>query len=228
MEYLVSPTEPPKLKFRENAIVSTLCEKMGADIIMFSLLGTILVQRKTPSDFMASITDGRLGKEVGLMVNNSSYCYLLIEGRFKYTKEGKWIRGKRVTGWTRESIEKQQLTVMHRGIKIIRSRHLEDTPTVLSWLFEWIEKGSHSSLEIRPPIKKDWFYTTKEDQVKYFYQGIPLSDNRTVAVGVSRLLFKNFPSPNKLLGASATNLSEIRGIGKLTADRIYNFLHHDS
>jgi len=222
MNFLISPAEPISLRSLPNALTDSLCEKHGADFMMFSKHGTILVQRKTPDDFIASIQDGRLSREISSMIDSSQYRFLLIEGRFRYSKTDNYVSGHRKTRWKREGIEKQKMTISSNGVIIVESYDLKDTPNVLEWIFEWVDKGFHTSLGSRPSLKPKTFYATTTEEVMYFYQGIP-----HISVKLSILLRDVYPIPSLLYKATVDDLLKLKGIGKFRATEIYDFLHKE-
>ena len=220
MEFCISPTEPKKLRNLPEAITSSYCEEIGADIVHFTNRGIIPTQRKTVIDFVASISDGRLSKEFALMREASPFRILLIEGVFRYTQDDKLKTGRRISHYTKQAIHKILWGIQFQeGIEICYSRNINETIEIIYWLQEWMDKEEHNSLRVRAGYKGDWFVTSKEERLIHFYQGLP-----GVSIGLAKLLIKKYPSPISLLSATTEDIQSISKFGKGRAERIIEFL----
>jgi len=78
----------------------------------------------------------------------------------------------------------------------------------------------HFSLFTRPKLQGLWGKPIPNEQICYFYQGIP-----GVGVVLAQGLSKIFPKPADLVTASIDDLKAISQVGKQRAARIYKFLH---
>ena len=220
MEFCISPTEPKKLRNLPEAIVSSYCEEIGADIVHFTHRGVIPTQRKTVPDFVASISDGRLSKEFALMREASLFGILLIEGVFRYTQDDKLKTGRRVSHYTRQAIHKILWGIQFQeGITICYSRNINETIEIIYWLQEWMDKEEHDSLRIRAGYKGDWFVTSREERLIHWMQGLP-----GISIGLAKLLVKKYPSPISLLSATVEDIQSIPKFGKGRTERIIEFL----
>ena len=111
------------------------------------LVGQVSVERKTIPDFIASIQDGRLFRQVDLMSKKSEKSLIILEGGglYKISKVSKnSLRG--IMLWI--SITKE--------IPIIRTRDTLDTAETLLLLYKRYEKfNSYSHQEFSAPkVKK--------------------------------------------------------------------------
>src|SRR5215472_11777188 len=83
---LISPTEPAE--FRVLGEVSSVPELYGADFLMYGpKIGRVGVQRKEINDFVASIRDDRLAKEVA-QLKSLNVGMLVLEGGVEWTNDG--------------------------------------------------------------------------------------------------------------------------------------------
>jgi len=90
---------------------------------------TLLIERKTPSDLLGSIKDGRLSNQVAGLVGAGAWPYLLIEGIFfpigdgsvnYFTGyDGKYKQSESYTNWQWASIQGQLLSIQEMGCAII-------------------------------------------------------------------------------------------------------------
>lgn len=75
----------------------------------------LLIERKTPEDFLASIRDGRLLNQALAMREQTPWAYLVITGPLIPDGEG-WVNG---TGWRYESVQGALLSVQEVGVNVI-------------------------------------------------------------------------------------------------------------
>ena len=214
----ISPTEPPII--RECGITSPLPEEYGADILWHSKMGTVGIQRKQfPSDFVASINDGRLNKEFQQM-KQLDVPMLVLEGKPRWTTEGALYgdthRGRRVTTWTRSQLRSFIASVQLRGVQVHTTDSLTDTVDCINGLRVWTNKEDHSSLDRRPSARSSdlWGIVTNEDYVKWLYQSLPGIGPKAAGAIWARLgmIFQLKVGPEELAG--------VPGIGKVRAQKI--------
>lgn len=218
---LMSPSEPVELRKALQATNSPLCEEKGADILAPTGKGLLGLQRKAvPSDFLASLEDGRLARELPLLSNGVDFPVLLIEGTFIYGRDDHLQIDGRPTRYSRNGITNLLRSVSYaQGISVECSGNLIETPNVVNGLIEYLGHD-HVSLLKRPKLQGLWGKPTINEQLCYFYQGI-----QGVGVVLAHSLAKEFPSPADLVNATLEDLRALPQIGKQRAERIYLFLH---
>ena len=218
---LISPSEPIELRQALGAVNNVLCEGLGADIIASTPKGLLGVQRKeTPSDFLASLEDGRLCRELPLLVNGVDLPILLLEGRFSFDADNHLRIGSRPTRYTRQGISNLIRSISYcSGLSIEYSTSLTDTPSVVKELIDFLGR-EHKSLLKRPNLQGLWGKPTANEAMGYFYQGVP-----GIGVVLSQSLMKVFPAPADLINASLEDLKALPQIGKQRAERLHLFLH---
>jgi len=218
---LVSPSEPAELRETLGATSSPLCEEKGADILAPTGKGLLGIQRKeVPSDFLASLEDGRLARELPLLTKGVDFPILLLEGMFIYDTEDCLRVGGRPTRYKRLGIKRLLRSVFYSyGIYVEHSSGLSDTPTVVKELIDYFGH-EHTSLFTRPKLQGLWGKPTPNEQICYFYQGVP-----GIGVVLAQTLAGVFPCPAGLVTASLDDLKSIPGIGKQRAERTFGFLH---
>ena len=220
---IITTNEPKKIK---DLLPDLIESPMGYDIKLFTKIGTIGIERKKiPGDLISSVDDGRLGREILAMRDDTDFQVILLHGRIRYDKDGTVHLAKKVKSyWTEVAINN-----LLRTIEYVECCFLEyaannyDLIRVLHELQEYLDKGKHMSLKGRPSIQKNWIIPTKEEKVMYFYQGLP-----GIRVARAREIYNYFPAPLELFCATPVDIAKVPGIGKNTAKGIYNFLRGDS
>jgi ERCC4-type nuclease len=79
----------------------------------------LIIERKTPSDLLGSIKDGRLFQQVAAMRAKSKWVYLMITGALAHTLDGHVITDNRTTGWRFDDVSGALLTVQELGANIV-------------------------------------------------------------------------------------------------------------
>jgi len=218
---LVSPSEPGQLREVLAAVSSPLCEEKGADILAHTRKGLLGLQRKQiPCDLLASLEDGRLARELPLIARGVDFPILLLEGTFFYDADDRLRVNGRPTRYTRIAIKRLLRSVFcSHGIYVEFSADLSETPAVVEELIDYFGHD-HMSLLARPKAQGLWGRPTPNDQLRYFYQGIP-----GVGVVLAQTLVGVFPSPADLLSASLADLKATPGIGRQRAGQVFRFIH---
>lgn len=115
---LIDQREPDWIKrftFGNALVVTTLLEH-GDFQITCDDGAVVLVERKTASDLLASIADGRLFAQASGMIQASRWSYLLITGEITPTRDGKTIADGIPTGWNFASVQGALLSVQEMGV----------------------------------------------------------------------------------------------------------------
>ena len=225
MTFLISPTEPQELKDSLDAIVSSICEERGADVLAYlknsdNKVITVGWQRKTVSDFVASLIDGRLSKDIMLM-QQLTFPVLVIEGTMHFSNEGYLYRNDgKLTKFS-----KQQLRNLERSCKyafnaqIEYTSSIEDTVDAIREMMVWLQKDKHDSLRRRAPLQSDWGVPSQTEQQLFFLQGIP-----KVGSQLAENIIKHFDGIPMQWECAEQDLREVNKIGKKKAHDIYGFL----
>jgi ERCC4-type nuclease len=81
----------------------------------------LLIERKTPDDFLGSLRDQRLLPQLTEMLDKTRWAYLMITGEFQRGPNGHAITERGNTGWDWNAIQGALLTIQEMGIFIIHS-----------------------------------------------------------------------------------------------------------
>lgn len=79
----------------------------------------LIIERKTPSDLLESIKDGRLFQQVAAMRNRSKWSYVMITGALAHTLDGKVVTDNRSTGWRWDDVAGALVTVQELGVVVV-------------------------------------------------------------------------------------------------------------
>lgn len=172
----------------------------------YVLSDDVAVERKTGSDFVASILDRRLFGQTTRMKVLFPRAVLIIEGdlnQVPHSIDMEALRGALAFLTVREGITVLQLSDATETAAMLRimARHAQE------------RMGQPVSLrEPRPQIE--------ELYAAYLVEGLPGVGPRR-----ARMLLAHFGSPTAIMCASTAELAQVRGIGKKSAQRIWQALN---
>lgn len=129
------PSSMQGLKFGKVPTVVTTLDS-GDCRVMCDDGALLVIERKTPEDFLASIKDGRLFEQCTNMKAVSPYAYVIITGPIHRTPDGKVYTASRITGWSYRSYMGARLTVTELGCGIIDLTNELEYPDTIQWLAE--------------------------------------------------------------------------------------------
>ncbi|RLG20919.1 hypothetical protein DRN74_04230 [Candidatus Micrarchaeota archaeon] len=165
----------------------------------------IVIERKSASDFVQSIIDGRLFKQVRLMREQFELPVIIVEGDI-YEHERKVndnaLRGALVS-----------LIVKH-GVALLFSRSIVETAKFIALLAKQ-EKEEGSSPHLRGEKPK----ASISEWQKYIVSSLP-----NVGPKAAEELLKRFGSVSAVFNATERELRRVRGLGEKKAKRIRQLL----
>ena len=222
---LVSPAEPKPLiallagKTEERVRTSSLPERYGADFYFHGHAGrTVAIQRKRfPDDFIASADDGRLQREVPLLLQ-CDIPILVVEGEAEYTTEGELLEQTR---WSRSALRNLQRSVSFTGIHVEGTQDMEDTATAIVEIAAYTRKAEHLSLLHRPKMVGSdlWGRKTRRHELEFFLQGIALVGPKLAAA-----ILDDFEDELPLaLTCTLERLRQVPGMGPTRAKKFWEF-----
>jgi len=166
---------------------------------------TITVERKTAKDFLISIIDGRLFNQLSNLKKFCNHPILLIEGN-PYETEHNFdrmaIKGALVS----------TQTIWY--VPVIFSRTKEDSRDILLMISRQV--GTYIDIV---PLRGGYRTKRLKSKQLYLLQGFP-----QVGPKLAKRLILHFKSVSKIMNASVQALTEVDGIGKISAERIREVL----
>lgn len=207
---LISPAERPPIT--NLGQTSSLCEKVGSDILFETNHGLFGVQRKEQADLVASVRDGRLGRELEQMATLVR-GFLVVEGTPAWDREGN-LQSQH-TRWTLKQQNGVLLAVQSKGVMVLHSRNPLETCAVVEHLIEWCSKSDHvSSLIAREKPQTHWGKMDDRTTTIHVWSSLP-------AVGTTRAAML-YDAGVRLFrcGTTMEELVAVKGIGEKTAKAI--------
>lgn len=209
---LISPAEPPLIK--TLGTVSATPEKYGADILWSerNVSGLVGIQRKEVSDFVASVGDGRLNREM-IQLRAVNLPILIIEGNPHWTLDGVLVH--KYTRWTRAQHNSLLRSIQMRGVIVESTASVAETIKRVEEIAKWAAKADHTSLDRRPkPGPDEWGKVTDKAWGLHMLQSVP-----GIGPKQAEVIWDHFGRLPLGLTVSREELMAIRGLGnKRVAD----------
>lgn len=217
---LVAPTEPTTLK--NAGRVSSTPEKFGADVLLIGSNGEgpvrVGVQRKTVSDFLASVEDNRLAKEVQQM-RRLDMAFLVIEGSFRWGTDGKmpqnWGRQ-----WTQAQVYGILWSMQAEGIMFGQVDNTTQFVAYVELLASWVSKPRHRFGDRRSKQKTElWGKMDSRDFGSWVLQGLP-----GLGPEIAERIWDHFNGMPFGWNVSQEEMLEIPGIGPKTVEKLWQII----
>ena len=162
----------------------------------------VAIERKTASDFVASIIDPErnLFRQIGDLSRSYDRPVLILEGRDLYTRQvnPSSIRGALTA------------VAVDYGVPIIPTEDQDETASVIALLAIREQKEGHE-----PKLHGHKTARTLKEQQEYLISAIP-----SVGPRVARNLLRHFGSIEKIMNARREELQEVEMVGPKIAERI--------
>lgn len=95
----------------------------SGDIDLVTTTGhRLVIERKTPDDFLGSLKDERLMVQIARLSelrNETTWSYLVITGKFDHDQNGRVITERGVTGWNYDAVQGALLTIQELGVFVL-------------------------------------------------------------------------------------------------------------
>jgi len=166
---------------------------------------SITIERKTARDFLVSIIDGRLFNQLSNLKKHCLNPILLIEGNPYKTElnfDPMAIKGALLSAQA----------IWH--IPVIFSRSKEDTRNILLM----IGRQDQTYMDV-VPLRGGYRPKRLKSKQLYLLQGLP-----QVGPLLAKRLIEHFRSVSRVMNASIEELTEIDGIGRVSAEKIREVL----
>lgn len=211
----VSPTEPlPWSKLGES---SSLPERYGVDFFWVANKKAWGIQRKKfPEDFLSSLHDGRLAKEIAQM-KQLDHAVILLEGMGTWTDAGFLLDQQfnlgQLYGWMASCF-------FEHGIPVFQVRTQKDALFFIDRIEAWSNRKSHWSLTRRPKAKSDmWGKRGNREfglHVLQSFEGIGPS--------AAENIYQHFNGVPLAWTVTEGDLTKVPGIGKVRAKNLIDSL----
>ena len=162
----------------------------------------VAIERKTASDFVASIIDPErnLFRQIGDLSRSYDRPVLILEGRDLYTRQvnPSSIRGALAA------------VAVDYGVPIIPTEDQDETASVIALLATREQKEGHE-----PKLHGHKIARTLKEQQEYLISAIP-----SIGPKVARNLLRHFGSIERIMTARQEELQEVEMVGPKIAERI--------
>ena len=132
------------------------------DFLYYTKLGMVGVQRKEYGDLVNSVMGDRVYRECWLMKQLDIGIWV-IEGRPQWTSDGQLVSRQK---WTVHQHLGVIFSLQSRGFWVASTESLTGTANLLTYLSTWLDKDSHSGLDVRPNPQTEFGVTTEKDWVR--------------------------------------------------------------
>lgn len=184
---------------------------------------SVVVERKSLKDLVASVQDGRLAGFIdstgGSSPPETQIRALLLEGDVE-----SGVSGHRGRDWSAEQIEALLFDVQLLGIVVLRSPNSKTTPSRITAFWRWSGKESHRALlrPALPGISDDYLDPEEKAQVRILMCLPGWGETR------ARSAIKYFGSAGvvlqNIMGDEPKTVTQVPGIGKGLVEAARRFL----
>jgi DNA excision repair protein ERCC-4 len=213
---LISPTEPAF--FRTLGKVSSLPEKHGSDFLIITKSARIGIQRKTITDLLASLHDGRLSKQLAQMQSSNllSAAVVIIEGVPQWSNESMMMDSQ--TPFSKSNWWGVLMSLQSIGVITLTSERSSETLSILEHMPRYFSKA-HRSLLVRPKPSSSWGTPNTQLTQSHLLQSFAGIGPKT-----AEAIIDKFGGVPLTWTVSSEQLAEVPGIGKLTARKLQDAL----
>lgn len=218
LTFLVSPTERNELTQLPNVTLSMLPERYGCDVAWRAHDSWHGVQRKELRDFLASVSDGRLARELAQM-SALPFPVLVIEGSIKYDSNANLMWSTRGQQITRSQFRGMLWSVRARGVHVDFTLSSKETAEYVHTLARWSVKDKHQSLMRRPGPVNMWGKVGNQDFAWHVLQGFD-----GIGLDKAKSIVEWFGGVPLVWKCSEAEMRKVPGVGKVLARRLMEAL----
>lgn len=196
--------------YREKEVIENL-KDLGASVNEMNLkVGDfvcsgdgVVIERKSHSDFVSSIIDGRIFEQLKYLKENYERPVIVVEGSSNREIDDNALKA------TIASL------ITKFNASFVNTRNPSDTAKVVYWLARKEQEDTDKALG---------FKQGKKPKEMKKLQEFVLSSIPGVSTILARRLLEDFGSIEQAINASETELSKVKGVGKKLANKIKKLL----
>ena len=185
---------------------------------------TILVERKTPTDFISSTNPtmrdpgSKIARQLnGCLQSDADVVVLLVDGYYQWMKGGK-IKTKKINlQHSPDAFVSKLRTIQSHAVRVEYNPSDWYLPFHLLSLYKYETRSAHSTLALSPKP----FAVPPRSQSKWTV----LMGMRGVGPKMAQLLLNEFGSIKNLANAEKIELTQVKGVGEKTAEEILWYLN---
>jgi ERCC4-type nuclease len=187
----------------------------------------VLVERKTPDDFLNSLKQNRLMLQLANMLTVTRWSYLMITGELKLGVNGETVTS-RVTGWNWDAVQGAILSIQETGVFVIQCKGDEDYEDAV------IRLGNRDRSQVMPvpPAKQPHVYSQSESVLAAlpgigFKRLKPILEAGGGSPAWAIALLTNLDDVEKFPGVSYGDRQRIRNVLGLKRDEMMAIVTRD-
>ena len=185
---------------------------------------TILVERKTPTDFISSTNPtmrdpgSKIARQLnGCLESNADVVVLLVDGYYQWMKGGK-IKTKKINlQHSPDAFVSKLRTIQSHAVRVEYNPSDWYLPFHLLSLYKYESRSEHNTLALSPKP----FAVPPRSQSKWTV----LMGMRGVGPKMAQQLLTEFGSIKKLANSDKKELMSVKGVGEKTAEEILWYLN---
>jgi Fanconi anemia group M protein len=182
-------------------------EEKQLEVADYLLSEAVAVERKTCADFISSIVDGRLFKQLAEMKTNFEKPVLIIEGDDIFNHDRK-IHPNAILGAIAS-------IAIDFSVPILWTKDQKETAAILFTIAKREQLENKKSVSLRGKRKAK----SMNQQQEFLICGLP-----KISTTTAKKLLKHFDTPENIFTADEKELKKVKGIGKETARKIRDLL----
>lgn len=168
----------------------------------YQLSSRVAAERKTVPDFIASIMDGRLFRQLHELKEEFDVPVLVIEGESLFSSEG--IHPNALRGALAS-------VIIDIGAYVVWTRNASETAEMLFAIAKREQIKEGGSITVRGKRK----FRSENQMQEFLLSGLP-----KISTAKAKALLKHFGTPLRVLSASEEELMQVKGVGKTLAKSI--------
>ncbi len=200
------------------SLINRYLEELGAEVVRKNLeVGDYIVservglERKTIKDFLQSITDQRIFKQLSNLKESFECPVLMIEGNPELLFMERRIHGNSIRGVLAH-------IAVDSKIPIIWTQNSRESAAQIFWIAKREQTPGSSGICIRPSRKAK----THAQKQEFLVAGLP-----HVNTVLSRRLLKKFKTIKRVFNAKPEKLKRIEGLGERKAKGIWELINNE-
>ena len=169
----------------------------------------VVVERKSATDFIVSIMEGRIFQQIEKMKLDYQRPIVLIEGDVFSTRSA--IDNKAIAG---------AISYINAiaNVGVLMVLDAAETPLLLATMARHLQEGLGYEINLHPKKPKP-----NKEAAQYLIGSLP-----GIGPSNARKLYEHFGTAAKVFAASPSQLAQVKGIGAKTAERIHELIHHEA
>jgi ERCC4-type nuclease len=217
---LCDPTERPQSIIQMvGGIRDSMANEYGCDYLWSTPYGWAGIQRKVfPSDFLKSLNDGLLAKEI-LKMGELKWGFLLLEGKPNWGTNGE-LQGQYKGGISIKHLDSVLNSIdMFRGIRVRWTESIGETTGMIRRLYDWTSKEDHTGFCAQIETNRGELDPSSGKRIKVDWREWILMHLPDIGQKTARAILKHEPEPLEWWNRGR-DLEKVPGIGKITAEQM--------